>query len=204
MKQHITILSTELRRCLAWRTSPGRMLTQLLRTTKRLQILTIEYEPASRLKTTTSTCLPLLNVVSRFNQQCVFRCATRSYSDQLPTDLEFTFRTYRCTSSIYQESRAKGDRSRGSGYTGCKARFTARYVNIAPEDCDSAIWRVIVESEYRTHNHPTIGAIHTRVKDIPIDSEVARTVSLLADAKASNKGIGSFLGRHLGTLSVVL
>ncbi|EEY56973.1 uncharacterized protein PITG_10521 [Phytophthora infestans T30-4] len=30
-------------------------------------------------------------------------------------------------------------------------------------------WRIILESEYRTHNHLNCGATHTRVKDIPVD-----------------------------------
>ncbi|KAF1792526.1 hypothetical protein GQ600_6634 [Phytophthora cactorum] len=38
------------------------------------------------------------------------------------------------------------------------------------------------------------------MKDIPVDGEVARTASLLADAKASTKDIGVLLSRQLGSL----
>ncbi|KAG2991625.1 hypothetical protein PC118_g5020 [Phytophthora cactorum] len=72
-----------------------------------------------------------------------------TYSDQLPMGLEFSFKTFCCVNSVYQESRAKGDRSNNTG-------------------------------------------------DIPVDGEVARTASLLADAKASTKDIGVLLSRQLG------
>ncbi|KAG6958539.1 hypothetical protein JG687_00009327 [Phytophthora cactorum] len=108
--------------------------------------------------------------------------------------LEFSFKTFCCVNSVYQESRAKG-------YTGCKAKFTARFVNIASSEEEVPNWRIILESEYRTYNHLNCGAPHTRVKDIPVDGEVARTASLLADAKASTKDIGVFLSRQLGTLT---
>ncbi|KAG2780605.1 hypothetical protein Pcac1_g9477 [Phytophthora cactorum] len=112
--------------------------------------------------------------------------------------LEFSFKTFRCVYSVYQEYRAKGDRSNNTGYTGCKARFTARFVNIASSEEEVPNWCIIAESEYRTHNHLNCGSTHTRVKDIPVDGEVARTDSLLADAKASTKDIGVFLSRQLG------
>ncbi|KAG2939404.1 hypothetical protein PC116_g7112 [Phytophthora cactorum] len=73
-----------------------------------------------------------------------------TYSDQLPMGLEFSFKTFCCVNSVYQESRAKGDRSNNTG------------------------------------------------GDIPVDGEVARTASLLADAKASTKDIGVLLSRQLG------
>ncbi|KAG3109782.1 hypothetical protein PI126_g24869, partial [Phytophthora idaei] len=64
--------------------------------------------------------------------------------------LEFSFKTFRCVNSVYQESRAKGDRSNNTG------------------------------------------------GDIPVDGEVARTDSLLVDAKVSTKDIGVLLSRQLG------
>ncbi|KAG3085441.1 hypothetical protein PI125_g19221 [Phytophthora idaei] len=63
-----------------------------------------------------------------------------TYSDQLPMGLEFSFKTFRCVNSLYQESRAKGDRSNNIGYTGCKARFTARFVNIASNEEEIFPW----------------------------------------------------------------
>ncbi|KAG2765942.1 hypothetical protein Pcac1_g22636 [Phytophthora cactorum] len=102
-----------------------------------------------------------------------------TYSDQLPMGLEFSFKTFCCVNSVYQESRAKGDRSNNTGYTGCKAKFTARFVNIASSEEEVPNWRIILEN-------------------IPVDGEVARTASLLADAKASTKDIGVLLSRQLG------
>ncbi|KAF1781952.1 hypothetical protein GQ600_19551 [Phytophthora cactorum] len=109
--------------------------------------------------------------------------------------LEFSFKTFRCVYSVYQEYRAKGIEAT------TQARFTARFVNIASSEEEVPNWCIIVESEYRTHNHLNCGSTHTRVKDIPVDGEVARTDSLLADAKASTKDIGVFLSRQLGTLT---
>ncbi|KAG3021222.1 hypothetical protein PC120_g8817 [Phytophthora cactorum] len=63
-----------------------------------------------------------------------------TYSDQLPMGLEFSFKTFRCVYSVYQEYRAKGDRSNNTGYTGCKARFTARFVNIASSEEEIFPW----------------------------------------------------------------
>ncbi|KAG3028538.1 hypothetical protein PC120_g4831 [Phytophthora cactorum] len=63
-----------------------------------------------------------------------------TYSDQLPMGLEFSFKTFCCVNSVYQESRAKGDRSNNTGYTGCKAKFTARFVNIASSEEEIFPW----------------------------------------------------------------
>ncbi|KAF4149405.1 hypothetical protein GN958_ATG01377 [Phytophthora infestans] len=84
-------------------------------------------------------------------------------------ELDVSFKTFRCANSVYQGSRAKADRWNSTGYSGCKARFTARFVNIAASVDVIPNWRIILESEYRTHNHLNCGATHTRVKDIPVD-----------------------------------
>ncbi|KAG4055955.1 hypothetical protein PC123_g8975 [Phytophthora cactorum] len=93
---------------------------------------------------------PATNTHYRARSSGYVREYNETYSDQLPMGLEFSFKTFRCVYSVYQEYRAKGDRSNNTG------------------------------------------------GDIPVDGEVARTDSLLADAKASTKDIGVFLSRQLG------
>ncbi|KAG3201941.1 hypothetical protein PC128_g3529 [Phytophthora cactorum] len=78
-----------------------------------------------------------------------------TYSDQLPMGLEFSFKTFCCVNSVYQESRAKGDRSNNTGYTGCKAKFTARFVNIASSEEEIFPHWGVVEQAIRSEIHPT-------------------------------------------------
>ncbi|KAG3169686.1 hypothetical protein C6341_g10991 [Phytophthora cactorum] len=83
---------------------------------------------------------PATNTHYRARSSGYVREYNETYSDQLPMGLEFSFKTFRCVYSVYQEYRAKGDRSNNTGYTGCKARFTARFVNIASSEEEIFPW----------------------------------------------------------------
>ncbi|KAF4041645.1 hypothetical protein GN244_ATG06162 [Phytophthora infestans] len=88
---------------------------------------------------------------------------------------------------------AKAVRQTDDGQQTNQARFTARFVNIAASVDVISNWSIILKSEYRTHTHLNCGATHTRVKDIPVDGEVARSTSLLADARSSTNDVEVFL-----------
>ncbi|KAF4027864.1 Retrotransposon gag protein [Phytophthora infestans] len=86
-----------------------------------------------------------------------------TYSDQIPVELDFSFKMFRYVSSVYQGSRTKEDRRNNTGYTGCKARFTARFVNIAASVDVIPNGRIILESdrpggESLDGDEPVVGA----------------------------------------------
>ncbi|RLN53846.1 hypothetical protein BBJ28_00022879, partial [Nothophytophthora sp. Chile5] len=122
----------------------------------------------------------------------------RLHDTQMPTNVKFSFRTFRCKCSIYQPPRGKGDRDTRTNYTGCEARFTARLQNIAV-DGHKPHWRILIEDEFRLHNHPTLStAANEGVRTMPTEGEVIDQVGVLADANATSKEISGYLSRELG------
>ncbi|KAG6962460.1 hypothetical protein JG688_00008567 [Phytophthora aleatoria] len=113
-----------------------------------------------------------------------------TYSDQLPMGLEFSFKTFRCVNSVYQESRAKGDRSNNTGYTGCKARFTARFVNIASSEEEVPNWRIAIRyahfyASLKTGNTNVLFDLYTRVGRKFIPQQTKNLLKRIGSNKSS-------------------
>lgn len=118
------------------------------------------------------------------------------HDDQMPTAFEWTYKTYRCTHGVSQESRSKGHRNRKSRYCGCQARLTAAVSRVV-----SNTYAIVIRNENHTHTHPTSqteASSYLTTKTLPLDDRDLEDVTTLADARVSSAHITNFLNDRIG------
>ncbi|KAF1789249.1 hypothetical protein GQ600_18942 [Phytophthora cactorum] len=120
----------------------------------------------------------------------------RTHDDQIPTDFEWTYKTYRCTHGVSQGSRSKGHRNRKSRYCGCQARLTAAVTRVV-----GSTYTIVIRNENHTHTHPTSrtqASSYLTTKTLPLDDQDRENVKTLADARVSSTLIANFLNERIG------
>ncbi|KAG2847856.1 hypothetical protein PC113_g17676 [Phytophthora cactorum] len=114
-----------------------------------------------------------------------------SWSDaaEIPQDVKYWLKRYRCIHGVIQPSRGGGVRDAYVNFTDCKARFDVAVTKVKIED-DSAVWFIIAKNEWRTHNHHMDAVPRVRwANNLSKKGAVMDSIAIITDAGAGPRQI---------------
>ncbi|KAG3178792.1 hypothetical protein PC128_g16248 [Phytophthora cactorum] len=122
------------------------------------------------------------------SSQLVSTCK-RSDAAEIPQDVKYWLKRYRCIHGVIQPSRGGGVRDAYVNFTDCKARFDVAVTKVKIED-DSAVWCIIAKNEWRTHNHHMDAVPRVRwANNLSKKGAVMDSIAIIADAGAGPRQI---------------
>ncbi|KAG4046729.1 hypothetical protein PC123_g17894 [Phytophthora cactorum] len=122
------------------------------------------------------------------SSQLVSTCK-RSDAAEIPQDVKYWLKRYRCIHGVIQPSRGGGVRDAYVNFTDCKARFDVAVTKVKIED-DSAVWCIIAKNEWRTHNHHMDAVPRVRwANNLSKKGAVMDSIAIIADAGAAPRQI---------------
>ncbi|RAW27471.1 hypothetical protein PC110_g16134 [Phytophthora cactorum] len=115
--------------------------------------------------------------------------ARRSDAAEIPQDVKYWLKRYRCIHGVIQPSRGGGVRDAYVNFTDCKARFDVAVTKVKIED-DSAVWFIIAKNEWRTHNHHMDAVPRVRwANNLSKKGAVMDSIAIITDAGAGPRQI---------------